>query len=93
MWEKVKFLASSLWTFFRPMIKQFLTAVGPILTVAATAAVEAAAAKAISSAEKRDGAYAEIVLALEKKGFELGKDFTARMVNSAIEAAVAGLSD
>ncbi|MDD2319159.1 MAG: phage holin, LLH family [Geobacteraceae bacterium] len=93
MWEKVKFLASNMWSFLRPLIRQFLTAVGPVLAAAATAAVEAAAQKAISSTEKREGAYAEIVLALEKQGLELGKDFTARMVNAAIEAAVAGLAD
>jgi carbohydrate-selective porin OprB len=93
MWEKIKFLASSLWDFFRPMIRQFLTAVGPALTAAATAAVTVAAHKEISSAEKRQGAYAQILLELEKQGLQLGIDFTSRMVNAAIEAAVAGLDD
>jgi len=93
MWEKIKFLASSLWDFFRPMIRQFLTMIGPLLATAAQAAVAAAAAKAISSTEKKDFAYKQIVLAMEMQGMELGKDFTGRMVNAAIEAAVAGLSD
>jgi len=93
MWEKIKFLTSSLWEFFRPMIRLFLTAIGPALASAATAAVETAAKKAIASTEKRDVAYKEIVLAMEKQGLRLGVDFTSRMVNQAIEAAVAGLDD
>lgn len=93
MWERMKFLASSLWSFFRPLIRQFLTAIGPFLATAATAAVQAAAVRAISSTEKKEFAYKEIVMALESQGFKLGADFSARMVNAAIEAAVAGLSD
>ena len=93
MWEKLKFLASSLWDFFRPLIRQFLTAIGPALAAAAEAAVAAAASKAITSTEKRDFAFKQIVLALEKQGLALGRDYTARMVNAAIEVAVAGLSD
>jgi hypothetical protein len=64
-----------------------------LLATAAQSAVAVAAAKAISSTEKRDFAYQEIVLELERQGFALGKDFSARMVNAAIEAAVAGLAD
>jgi hypothetical protein len=93
MWEKMKFLASSLWSFFRPLIRQFLTTIGPFLAAAATAAVQAAASKAISSTGKKDFAYKQIVLELESMGFQMGADFSARMVNAAIEAAVAGLSD
>lgn len=93
MWEKMKFLASSMWTFLRPLIRQFLTAVGPLLATAAQSAVAVAGAKAISSTEKRDFAFKQIVVALEMQGLEMGKDFSARMVNAAIEAAVAGLSD
>lgn len=91
MWEKLKFLASGMWEFLKPLIRQFLTAIGPLLATAAQSAVAAAAAKAISSTEKRDFAFKQIVLAMEMQGMELGKDFSARMVNAAIEAAVAGL--
>lgn len=93
MWEKMKFVASGLWIFFRPLIRQFLSAIGPVLTAAATTAVEIAAQRAISSTEKREFAYKAIVLNLERQGFQMGKDFTARTVNAAIEAAVAGLAD
>lgn len=93
MWEKVKFLASSMWTFLRPLIRVFLASIGPLLATAAQSAVAAAAAKAISSTEKRDFAFKEIVLQLERQGFKQGEDFTGRMVNAAIEAAVAGLDD
>lgn len=93
MWEKMKFLASGLWTFLKPLIRQLLSAAGPALAAAATAAVTAAAQKAIPSAEKRESAYTEIVVTLQKQGLQLGQDFTGRMVNAAIEAAVAGLAD
>lgn len=93
MWEKMKFLASGLWTFLKPLIRQLLSAAGPALAAAATAAVTTAAQKAITSTEKREFAHKEIVIELEKQGLKLGQDFTSRMVNAAIEAAVAGLAD
>ena len=62
MFEKIKFLASSMWSFLRPLIKVFLSEIGPVLAQAATAAVQAAAVKAINGSEKREGAYSEILL-------------------------------
>lgn len=91
MIERIKFLASGMWDFLRPLIRVFLSSIGPILAQAASAAVQVEAAKAISSAEKKDSAYSAIVVDLEKQGFKYGADFTASMVNAAIEAAVQGL--
>lgn len=91
MIERIKFLASGMWDFLRPLIRVFLSSIGPILAQAASAAVQVAAAKAISSTEKKDSAYSAIVVDLEKQGFKYGADFTASMVNAAIEAAVQGL--
>jgi hypothetical protein len=91
MWEKIKFMASGMWDFLRPLIRVFLSAIGPVLAQAASTAVQVAATKAITSAEKKDNAYSAIVVELEKQGFRYGADFSASMVNAAIEAAVQGL--
>ena len=93
MWEKMKFLASGMWDFLRPLIRVFLSNIGPVLAAAATTAVQVAAVKAIANTEKRDSAYKDILVELEKQGFKLGADFTESMVNAAIEAAVQGLKD
>ena len=93
MWEKMKFLASGMWDFLRPLIRIFLSKMGPVLAAAAKTAVQVAAAKAISNAEKKDSAYKDILVALETQGFQMGADFTESMVNAAIEAAVQGLKD
>jgi hypothetical protein len=91
MWEKIKFITSSAWDFLRPFIAIFLSQIGPILVQAATAAVAAQAQRAISGAEKRDGAYGAIEGQLLQAGFAVGTDVTTSMINAAIEAAVAKL--
>ena len=91
MWEKLKFLASGMWDFLRPLIRIFLSAMGPVLASAARTAVAVAATKVISSTEKRNSAYKDILVEMERQGFKFGEDFTESMINAAIEAAVQGL--
>ena len=93
MWEKLKFLASGMWDFLRPLIRIFLSAMGPVLASAAKTAVQVAAAKAISNTEKKNTAYKDILVALETQGFQMGADFTESTINAAIEAAVQGVED
>jgi len=91
MWEKLKFLASGMWDFLRPLIRIFLSAMGPVLASAAKTAVQVAATKVISSTEKHNSAYKDILVEMERQGFKYGEDFTESTINAAIEAAVQGL--
>ena len=88
MFEKLKFLSSSVWDFLRPLIAILLSSVGPILIEAATNAV--LAAQQIPNAtgdEKRAAATKAVVEVLTKKGFEVG----VAVVNAAVENAVVAL--
>jgi hypothetical protein len=94
MWEKIKFLASSMWEFLKPFIKIFLTDFGPVLAAAAMAAVVATESNLTGATgiDKRNAAYAQIVKELELKGIVLGTQVTVSMINAAIEAAVQRLN-
>lgn len=85
--DRVKFFFSSAEDFLLPFIKQFLTAIGPIVLAAAEQAVIAYAAQNMPGAQKKEGAYNQIVTELQKQGITVA----ASVVNSAIEAAVASI--
>jgi hypothetical protein len=93
MFERLKLITSSVWSFIAPFVRIFLSAVGPALAAAATKAVTAAAQyyAGDNGKTKRDAAYDMIVSDLRRQGVEIGKQVTTSMVNAAIEAAVQNL--
>jgi hypothetical protein len=93
MWEKMRFIMSQMWDFLRPLIAMFMSEVGPVLASVAMAAVEQTAKTMVDAVgtQKKDNAYRIMVTMLEMKGIEIGKQVTERMINTAIEAAVAKL--
>jgi hypothetical protein len=88
MFEKLRLITSSTWSFLRPLIVIFLSKVGPVLAKAASAAVAAQAQRAASGYEKRAGAFNQIESSLVSQGIAVGTDVTASMINAAIEVAV-----
>jgi len=90
MLEKLRFLASSAWTFLLPFIKILLAQGGRLLMDAALEAVQATSTmpKATGS-QKRDAAFVIIKSRLSSAGVEL----TANVINLAIEAAVAKIRE
>ena len=87
MWDRVKLITSSVWTFLRPMVLLFLSQSGQILANAAMSAVAATAESygaGANGSDKRDAAYRLIVADLQRQGIQLG----ASAINMAIEAAV-----
>jgi len=87
MWERIKLMMSSVWSFLLPFLKIFLSKIGPILADAAMQAVAALATSDMSGSDKRDAAFKQIENTLKSKGIEVG----ASVINSAIEAAVQNL--
>lgn len=90
MFEKLKIMMSSVWTFVLPFFKMMMSQAGPILAQAALAAVQAVAANAsgATDAQKRDMAFKEIVRDLEKQGIRIGVEVSTSLINAAIETAV-----
>jgi len=92
MWEKIKFITSSLGGFLWPLIKQFLTASAPLIRAAALAAVNVTIARyagsLASNSVKHDDAYGMIINDLQQQGLRMGKDFSESMIDTAIAAAV-----
>ena len=89
MLEKLKFVASGMWVFLRPLIMLFMSKMGPVLAAAAMSAVKATADNltGATNEEKRNNAYKLIVADLEKQSIQVGTDVAVSAVNAAIEAA------
>ncbi len=84
-YEKMKLVFSNVLTVLLPFIRQFLSGFGPIVLACAQAAVAIYAEKQLSSLEKREGAYGDIVLELQRQGITVASS----VIYSAIEAAYA----
>lgn len=89
MLEKMKFIMSSMWGFFLPALRIFLTAVGPILATAAMEIVTVVADNMVGESDdaKRNAAIQAITLELAAKGIVVA----ANEINKGIEFAVAKL--
>lgn len=85
--EKLKFLMSGLWSFLQPIIKVFLSDIGPVLISAATAAVAEMAATDKTGDEKKAAAVAAVTSALTSQGVTVA----THLINTTIETAVAKL--
>ena len=88
MWEKLKIMGSSVWTFLLPFVRQMITQSGQILANVALQAVRDAMARGGTGADKRMFAFDKIVEDLKKQGIEAGKDIGISLINAAIEIAV-----
>ena len=89
MWLALKLYASNVWSFLLPIIKIFLSKIGPVLANAAMAAVTTLATTDMSNPEKQSAAFDMIVKDLTKQGISIG----VSTINLAIEAAVQNLKD
>jgi hypothetical protein len=89
MWLAIQLYASKLWVFLLPIIKIFMSQIGPVLAEAALAAVMTVATSDMSNEEKRNAAFSAILETLSKKGLQVG----ASAINLAIEMAVQKLKE
>ena len=85
--DKLRFLMSELWLFLQPIIKVFLSDIGPILISTATAAVAEMSKTDMTGAEKKEAAFNAIKSALMKEGIKVA----SHIINTTIETAVAKL--
>lgn len=90
MFEKMKIVMSSIWSFVLPFLRQLITGAGPILAAAALQAVKIVAenASGATSSQKRNLAFQAIGESLKVQGIAIGVDVSTALVNAAIEAAV-----
>ena len=86
-YDDLKLFISAAEKYLAPFIRQFLTGIGPIVLAAAEKAVITFAAQQMPGADKKAGAYQQIVTDLQAQGITAA----ASIINGAIEAAVAGL--
>lgn len=86
MWTWIKAAMSSVGEFLLPVIKMFLSSIGPALAKAALGAVAVVAQDLAgkTNAEKRDAAYGLIVDELKAQGITAAES----AINTAIELAV-----
>lgn len=89
MWSKIKIVMSAIFNELIPFFKQFLSEYGTIVLQIAGQVVMDLATSKLSSEQKREAAYVAIKEELVKKGIEV----SSRVINSAIEVAVAKLKD
>lgn len=89
MWEKMKLVASGIFDFCLPFLRQLAKDSGPILAKAALAAVKIVAEnyRGASSSQKRDAALDIIRHDLKKQGIVIGIDIGTSLVNAAVEVA------
>ena len=85
--DKLKFLMSGLWTFLRPIIKVFLSDIGPILISTATAVVSEMAKTDMSGKQKKEAAFNVMEEMLGNQGIKVA----THIINTTIETAVAKL--
>ena len=83
MWLALKLYASKVWGFLLPVIKIFMSQMGPVLAEIAMNTVATYALSDITNDEKRQAAFASIMDQLSKKGMTIA----ASVVNTAIEMA------
>jgi hypothetical protein len=83
MWLALKLYASKVWTFLLPIIKIFLSNIGPVLADIAMQTVSTYALSDITNDDKRQAAFASIMNQLKEKGMVVA----ASTVNTAIELA------
>ena len=83
MWIALKLYASKVWEFLLPIIKIFMSQMGPVLADIALQAVTTYSFSDMSNDEKRQAAFSAISEQLKKKGIEVG----ASVINTAIELA------
>lgn len=88
-WLKVKAFFSRVGDIILPFIKMFMSEMGPVILDIAQQVVMQVATQQLSSSEKRDEAYKQIMIKLEGKSIEAA----SHVVYSAIEVAVAKLKD
>lgn len=85
--DKLKFLMSGLWSFLQPIIKVFLSDIGPVLISATTAAVAQLANENMTGEQKKEAAFAAVQNALIAEGATVA----THVINTTIETAVAKL--
>jgi hypothetical protein len=85
--DKLRFLMSELWLFLQPIIKVFLSDIGPILISTATAVVSEMAKTDMTGEQKKEAAFNAIKAALMKEGIQVA----THLINTTIETAVAKL--
>ena len=83
MWIALKLYASKVWEFLLPIIKIFMSQIGPALADIALQAVSTYSMADMTNDEKRQAAFSVIAEQLKKKGIEVGTS----VINTAIELA------
>ena len=83
MWIALKLYASKVWEFLLPIIKIFMSQIGPVLSDIALQAVSTYSMADMTNDEKRQASFSAIAEQLKKKGIEVG----ASVINTAIELA------
>ena len=83
MWIALKLYASKVWEFLLPIIKIFMSQIGPVLADIALQAVSTYSMADMTNDEKRQAAFSVIAEQLKKKGIEVGTS----VINTAIELA------
>jgi hypothetical protein len=83
LWDEIRFLTSEAWDFLLPIIKIFMSKIGPVLMTSALKAVQVAASSGLKGGEAQKVAYNEILKDLEAQGISAATS----TINSAIEAA------
>lgn len=88
-WLKVKMFFSRVGDIILPFIKMFMTEMGPVILDIAQTVVVQIAKQELTSSQKREAAYKEIMVKLEDQSIKAA----SHVVYSAIEVAVAKLKD
>jgi len=86
--ERVKFIFSEMGQWLWPFIRQFLTAMGPVVAASATQAVAIVAEYGLTNSDdKSREAFRLIEADLKRQGKVVGVHVATSMVNGAIEIA------
>jgi hypothetical protein len=89
MWLAIKLATSKVWAFLLPIIKIFMSSLGPILAAAAEEAVRTFFTADMTNDEKRAAAFSKIMEDLSKQGIAV----KASVINTAIEIALQKIKD
>jgi hypothetical protein len=80
-----KLYMSKIWEFLLPIIKLFLTNIGPVIAEIALSAVSTYALSDMTNDEKRQSAFNEIATQLSKKGIEVASSVIYTSVELALQ--------
>ena len=93
MWERIKFILSSIGSWLWPLLQEWLVAAAPIVKEIAMSVVKGTVAKyaddfVTSNSAKHDDAFDQAVSKLSQVGLKLGVDYAESMLDNAIATAV-----